>query len=110
MSLSILKICNMKLIINVGLQIIIWFNSIELLAQKVVRYDLYVRDTLVNFGEKERRAIAVNGQIPMPTLTFVEGDTMVKKNWLSNNKAIKNPYYGNKMLNCGKVTEIISQK
>lgn len=44
-------------------------------AQKVVRYDLYVKDTIVNFTGKEKRAIAVNGQIPMPTLTFTEGDT-----------------------------------
>jgi len=43
-------------------------------AQKVVRYDLYVRDTIVNFTGKPKRAIAVNGQIPMPTLTFTEGD------------------------------------
>ena len=43
-------------------------------SQKVVRYDLHVRDTLVNFSGKEKRAIAVNGQIPMPTLTFTEGD------------------------------------
>ncbi len=41
---------------------------------KTVRYDLYVRDTLVNFTGKIKRAIAVNGQIPMPTLTFTEGD------------------------------------
>ena len=44
-------------------------------AQKVVRYDLYVRDTTVNFTGKQKHAIAVNGQIPMPTLTFTEGDT-----------------------------------
>ncbi|MFA7380892.1 MAG: multicopper oxidase domain-containing protein [Bacteroidia bacterium] len=44
-------------------------------AQQVVRYDLYVTDTLVNFAGKNKRAIAVNGQIPMPTLTFTEGDT-----------------------------------
>lgn len=44
-------------------------------AQKAVRYDLYVRDTLVNYTGKVKRAIAVNGQIPMPTLTFTEGDT-----------------------------------
>lgn len=44
-------------------------------AQKVVRYDLYVKDTIVNFANKEKRAIAVNGQIPMPTLVFTEGDT-----------------------------------
>ncbi len=44
-------------------------------AQRVVRYDLYVKDTMVNFTGKAKRAIAVNGQIPMPTLTFTEGDT-----------------------------------
>ncbi|WP_293785650.1 multicopper oxidase domain-containing protein [uncultured Pedobacter sp.] len=42
---------------------------------KVVRYDLYVADTIVTFGGKPKHAIAVNGQIPMPTLTFTEGDT-----------------------------------
>lgn len=41
---------------------------------RVVRYDLYIRDTIVNFTGKSKRAIAVNGQIPMPTLTFTEGD------------------------------------
>ena len=44
-------------------------------AQQTVRYDLYVADTTVTFGKKSKRAIAVNGQIPMPTLTFTEGDT-----------------------------------
>jgi CopA family copper-resistance protein len=44
-------------------------------AQKIVRYDLYVKDTTVNFTGEFKRAIAVNGQIPMPTLTFTEGDT-----------------------------------
>ncbi|WP_432221149.1 multicopper oxidase domain-containing protein [Flavobacterium sp. TMP13] len=43
-------------------------------AQNVVRYDLYVRDTVVNFSGKQKKAIAVNGQIPMPTLTFTQGD------------------------------------
>lgn len=47
----------------------------DLFAQQVVRYHLYVKDTVVNFTGKEKRAIAVNGQIPMPTLTFTEGDT-----------------------------------
>lgn len=58
------------------LQIAILFFCIPALwAQKVVRYDLYVQDTLVNYAGKSKRAIAVNGQIPMPTLTFTEGDT-----------------------------------
>ncbi|MFT3909753.1 MAG: multicopper oxidase domain-containing protein [Ferruginibacter sp.] len=42
---------------------------------RTVRYDLYIADTSVTFGKKKKRAIAVNGQIPMPTLTFTEGDT-----------------------------------
>ncbi len=45
-----------------------------LFSQNIVRYDLYVRDTIVNYSGKQKRAIAVNGQIPMPTLTFTEGD------------------------------------
>jgi len=30
-------------------------------------------------------------------------------NWLSKESAIKNPYYGSKMLSCGKTVEIIKQ-
>ncbi|WP_232520950.1 multicopper oxidase domain-containing protein [Flagellimonas nanhaiensis] len=44
------------------------------MAQNVVRYNLTVTDTMVNYSGKAKRAIAVNGQIPMPTLTFTEGD------------------------------------
>jgi len=55
--------------------ILLLFIASKLNAQKVVRYDLYVKDTMVNFTGKEKRAIAVNGQIPMPTLVFTEGDT-----------------------------------
>lgn len=42
---------------------------------KTVRYDLYVNDTTVNYSGKTRKAIAINGSIPAPTLTFTEGDT-----------------------------------
>ena len=34
---------------------------------------------------------------------------MKKANWLSSDKAIKNPYYGSAMLTCGKVVETINQ-
>lgn len=51
--------------------------SISVIAQKRVEYDLYVHDTIVNYSGKERKAIAVNGQIPMPTLEFTECDTAV---------------------------------
>jgi hypothetical protein len=33
---------------------------------------------------------------------------MKKSYWLSADEAIKNPYYGNMMLTCGKVSETIS--
>ncbi|MDU0808586.1 multicopper oxidase family protein [Aquirufa antheringensis] len=73
--------CNMKLnslIVffktNTLITVFVLFST-TVFAQKVVRYDLYVKDTLVHFAGKEKRAIAVNGQIPMPTLTFTEGDT-----------------------------------
>lgn len=42
---------------------------------KTVRYDLYVKDTVVNFTGKKRRAIAINGKLQAPTLYFTEGDT-----------------------------------
>lgn len=42
---------------------------------KTVRYDLYITDTLVNYSGKNRKAVAVNGQIPAPTLVFTMGDT-----------------------------------
>lgn len=61
-----------KILLSIVLLLLV---TAQLFAQKVVRYDLYVKDTLVNYAGKEKRAIAVNGQIPMPTLTFTEGDT-----------------------------------
>ena len=54
--------------------ILLLLLSPSVFAQKIVRYDLFVRDTIVTFGDVPKRAIAVNGQIPMPTLTFTEGD------------------------------------
>lgn len=62
----------------------------SLQAQKVVRYDLYAKDTVVTYAGKEKHAIAVNGQIPMPTLTFTEGDTaeIVLHNVLHENTSL----------------------
>ncbi len=58
-------------------------TTATIVAQKTVRYDLYIADTTVTFGEKPTRAIAVNGTIPMPTLTFTQGDTA--EIWVHNN-------------------------
>lgn len=65
------KILLLKLSFAIGL-----FASYTMAAaQKRIRYDLYVKDTIVQYAGKKKRAIAVNGQIPMPTLTFTQGDT-----------------------------------
>lgn len=42
---------------------------------KTVRYDLYISDSTVHYGGKDSKAIAVNGQLPAPTLVFTIGDT-----------------------------------
>ncbi len=55
--------------------VVLLLVTTNIFAQKVVRYVLYVYVSVVSFSGKEKRAIAVNGQIPMPTLTFTEGDT-----------------------------------
>jgi FtsP/CotA-like multicopper oxidase with cupredoxin domain len=53
-------------------------SSLKVKAQpKSVRYDLYIKDTTVNYSGKEKKAIAINGSIPGPVLTFTEGDTAV---------------------------------
>lgn len=44
---------------------------------KAVEYHLYITDAMVNYTGKLKKGFAVNGQIPMPTLTFTEGDTAV---------------------------------
>ncbi|OJY95801.1 MAG: copper oxidase [Sphingobacteriales bacterium 40-81] len=44
-------------------------------SQKLIHYDLTIKDTVVNYTGKVRKAIAVNGQLPMPVLYFTEGDT-----------------------------------
>lgn len=51
------------------------FVAIVSRAQNSVRYDLFVDDTTVNYTGKNVRALAINGQIPAPALTFTEGDT-----------------------------------
>ena len=44
-------------------------------AQKTVRYDLYIKDTMVHYTGKHVMAMAINGSIPAPALYFTEGDT-----------------------------------
>ncbi len=62
--------CKKKLFLLLAL-----FYMPLIFAQKVVRYDLYVTDTIVNYTGKSKHALAINGSIPAPTLYFTEGDT-----------------------------------
>ena len=43
-------------------------------GQKVIRYDLTIDKKMVNYSDKMKSALAINGQIPAPTLEFTEGD------------------------------------
>lgn len=62
----------MRLFIILALFIAIFNSSV---AQKLVRYDLVVTDTVITVKGEKVNAIAINGQIPAPTLNFTEGDT-----------------------------------
>ncbi|MCW3088085.1 MAG: copper oxidase [Sediminibacterium sp.] len=44
------------------------------IANRVV-YHLYITDTMVNYTGKARPAMAINGSIPAPVLSFTEGDS-----------------------------------
>ena len=57
-------------------------NTVNLQPGKTVVHHLYVKDTMVNYTGRNKRAIAINGSIPSPTLTFIEGDTA--EIWLHN--------------------------
>jgi FtsP/CotA-like multicopper oxidase with cupredoxin domain len=61
----------MKILLSICLTAIL---SLVAVAQNVVRYDLKIDQTTVNYSGKTRKALAINGQIPAPTLTFTEGD------------------------------------
>jgi CopA family copper-resistance protein len=50
-------------------------SKVYILPGKTERYDLYVKDSLVKFTGKTKKAIAINGSIPGPALVFSEGDT-----------------------------------
>lgn len=51
-------------------------TAVNMQPGKTVVYHLYARDTTVNFTGKRKKAIAINGMIPAPTLVFTEGDTV----------------------------------
>lgn len=60
---------------NLILTSILLAVSVLVMAQKTVRHDLFVKDTIVNYTGKQTIALAINGKIPGPVLEFTEGDT-----------------------------------
>ncbi len=59
---------------RLSIAVFLFYTALSV-AQKTVRYDLFVADTIVNYTGKSKQAIAINGSIPAPTLYFTEGDT-----------------------------------
>lgn len=68
---------NYKIIIVYLIALVVSTTASYSQENQIIEYDLFVRDSLVNFAGEETRAIAVNGQIPMPTLTFTDGDSVI---------------------------------
>jgi len=66
--------------------------------------------TLFSIVSNEMATLVKGGQLSAGAL-FLEYCPMANSNegayWLSNEKAIKNPYFGDKMLKCGSVKETI---
>lgn len=50
-------------------------NEKQIYKPHTVIYRLSISDTTVDYTGKKKRALAINGSIPGPTLTFTEGDT-----------------------------------
>lgn len=56
---------------------VVLLSATSALWAKTVNYDLNLSAITVNYGGKERPAMAINGSIPGPTLRFTEGDDAV---------------------------------
>ncbi len=56
---------------------VVLLSATSALWATTVNYDLTLSAITVNYGGKERPAMAINGSIPGPTLRFTEGDDAV---------------------------------
>lgn len=63
------------------------------------------------FSSFSANMIAIAKQVKLTDVAIYEAYCPMKKaSWLSTEKEIRNPYYGNAMLTCGKVTATIEHK
>lgn len=56
---------------------VVLLSATSALWARTVNYDLTLSAITVNYGGKERPAMAINGSLPGPTLRFTEGDDAV---------------------------------
>ncbi len=69
------------------------------------------RDAFGNLGEKLSKVIETYGVDTGKKSLYLDYCPMVKKVWLSYDKAIQNPFYGKEMPTCGEVKkELVSNK
>ena len=55
--------------------ILVFFINLKSVAQSLVKYELVINDTTLVIQGENKKVIAVNGQLPAPTLKFTIGDT-----------------------------------
>lgn len=55
--------------------ILVFFINLKSVAQSLVKYQLVICDTTLVIQGENKKVIAVNGQLPAPTLHFTIGDT-----------------------------------
>jgi Protein of unknown function (DUF3347) len=83
-----------------------WFK-----LEKLIRLDAkHITDNKENKHQREHFAKLSNNMYALvfnfkanETEAYLQYCPMKKASWLSNRKDIKNPYYGNKMLDCGSI-------
>ena len=62
-----------------------------------------------HFESLSTNLIAVTKALKVNSDTiYLQYCPMKKASWMSNDKAVKNPYYGSQMLTCGRVTETLN--
>jgi hypothetical protein len=82
--------------------------------QKYAALIVTERDLNMQRKSFERVALAMIKLVKVVNLNsndvYVQYCPMVKRSWLNEVKEVQNPFYGNKMYDCGEVTETIAKK
>lgn len=85
-------------------------TAIEVASKLANLSDLTAQRNLFSTLSNEMATLVKGGKLSMGML-YLEYCPMANKNtgayWLSNEKEIKNPYFGDKMMKCGSVKEMI---